>query len=270
MDEHCSHHGSCLNCQALLTGEYCANCGQAAHEGHAPTLGHVFHELVHEIVHVDGKIFRSVRAMLFSPGLLTVEYWAGHILSWVRPLRLFLIAAALHLLLSSNTVGPMNFQVILSKNSLGEQNLSIGQDPEKTQLKGNTPLPASEQQAFFAKFRKLHSSIRYSSVLLFAVPAWLLYRRQQPHFPLQLVFSLHYYAFWYLLSIVGGLNATMNKLTLPLAMLYLLPMVRRVYGHGWIRTLLSTAFLWAALVLIETALGFGSAMYVMKAGGGAH
>ncbi len=48
-----SGHANCLNCDAVLHGEYCSSCGQAAHEGHAPTLGHFGYELMHEFLHVD-------------------------------------------------------------------------------------------------------------------------------------------------------------------------------------------------------------------------
>ena len=115
---------ACRNCGGPLTGAYCASCGQAEQDGHAPTLGHFLHDLFHEFVHVDGKIFRTLKALFFQPGKLTEEYWAGHVVSWIRPIRIFLIVAALHLLVSKG-VGPLNFQVELERSPSGNLNVNL-------------------------------------------------------------------------------------------------------------------------------------------------
>lgn len=99
----------CANCGTPLQGEFYSNCGQPAFEGHAPTLRYPFHDVTHEFLHVDGKIVRTIKALLLSPGLLTQEYWLGHIASWVRPIRLFLIIAAVHLFTTPG-IGPLNFK----------------------------------------------------------------------------------------------------------------------------------------------------------------
>ena len=53
------------------------------------------HELTHEILNVDGKIFRSLRLLLTRPGFLTREIFAGRRASYVSPLRLYLVASVL-------------------------------------------------------------------------------------------------------------------------------------------------------------------------------
>lgn len=247
------HSNLCLNCGATLSGEYCSQCGQHSHE-HAPTLGHALHELIHEVFHVDGKIFRSVRALFFSPGLLTSEYWAGRIVSWVRPLRLFLIAAALHLLFASHAVGPMNFRALVTVNAEGERGFLIGQDPEKSLKPGFHLAPEPEQQAFAAKLRKHHTSVRYLSVILFALVSWAAFRKRQPFLAMHLVLGLHFFAFWYAISIFGDRGPTFTKWMLLLGPVYLLPMLRKVYGMGWVRAFGGAVFLWFCLVVIETAL----------------
>lgn len=78
----------CRNCDAVLTGPYCSQCGQAEADGHQPTITHFLHELVHEVEHLDGKIFRTLRLLLFRPGELTAEYRAGRVASLVRPVRI--------------------------------------------------------------------------------------------------------------------------------------------------------------------------------------
>ena len=100
---------SCANCGVQLSGAYCARCGQSAHEGRPPTIQYFFHDLTHEILHVDGKIFRSLSALLFRPGLLpTITRWSRRAVG-LGEIRLFLIAAALHLVFAPG-IGPLNLR----------------------------------------------------------------------------------------------------------------------------------------------------------------
>src|SRR5665213_1796905 len=134
----------CRNCDHALTGPYCAACGQAERDGHPPTLGHFFHDLVHEFAHVDGKIFRTLFALLFQPGKLTEEYWAGRIYSWVRPIRLFLIVVALQALVSSGQ-GPLNHQVRVDRSIEGDLSVNIASDVLRFEGK-EEHVPASERE----------------------------------------------------------------------------------------------------------------------------
>ena len=252
----------CRNCNMPLTGQYCATCGQAAHEGHAPTLAHFFHDLVHELVHVDGKIFRSLHALFLRPGLLTAEYWAGHIVSWVRPIRLFLIAAALHLLLVQTSVGPINFRLSITRDQAGNQHVAIGQDLTNSLKPGYAPLPVAEQTAYFEAFRKAYTPIRYFSVVGFAIFGWLLYSRRQPYLVNHLIHGLHQYSFWYVLSIVGSQHPGLSKAAIPVSFAYLVLSLRRLYAQPWHWTLLRGFAFFLLLIGMELLLGFGAAKIV--------
>ena len=85
---------TCPNCGNRRVGSYCSACGQKA-APLAPTLDYFMHELTHEVLHVDGKIFRSLRLLLTRPGFLTREIFAGRRASYVSPIRLYLIASIL-------------------------------------------------------------------------------------------------------------------------------------------------------------------------------
>ena len=60
----------CPNCGAMRSGAYCAACGQKAAPLN-PTIADFLHDLTHELLHVDGKIFRSVRLLLTRPATRT-------------------------------------------------------------------------------------------------------------------------------------------------------------------------------------------------------
>jgi hypothetical protein len=80
----------CYNCNIRLTGGFCANCGQKA-QGLDPSLTHFLHDLTHELLHVDGKIVRSVWTLLARPGVLTRDYFEGRRARWISPIRLYLV-----------------------------------------------------------------------------------------------------------------------------------------------------------------------------------
>ena len=78
------------NCGIRLTGPYCAACGQKALPLDV-TLHHFTHDLIHETLHVDGRIFQSIQRLLLSPGFLTREYLQGRRAGWISAIRLYII-----------------------------------------------------------------------------------------------------------------------------------------------------------------------------------
>lgn len=64
---------TCANCGAHLSGPFCHRCGQHESANHPATLGHLLHEGAHELLHVDGKVFRTAKALFLEPGRLTAE-----------------------------------------------------------------------------------------------------------------------------------------------------------------------------------------------------
>lgn len=269
--QHAAAAPECLNCGQPLTGAYCAACGQSSHEGREPSLGHFLHDLVHEFLHVDGKLFQTLWALLLKPGLLTDEYWRGRMGSWIRPIRLFLVAVAIHWLASTG-VGPLNLQVLLEREPSGEFSVSITSEPSKMAGKnGRVPATAAEHDEFLEKFKHRYAQIRYSSVLLFAAASWLIYRRRQRYYVNHLIGALHFYALWYLVAIGGNelmrFDARLGGVAMLVSGLYLCLALRRLYAESWVRTGLKALLLMGALGLIELSLGFIAASMVVREGG---
>ena len=88
-----AHGGDCLNCGEALTGAYCASCGQTAHVHR--TLGAIWHDLMHSVLHFDGKIWRTLPELALRPGELTRRYIHGERAKFVSPFALFLFSALL-------------------------------------------------------------------------------------------------------------------------------------------------------------------------------
>jgi uncharacterized protein DUF3667 len=85
---------ACYNCGTALNGPFCGACGQKSQQLD-PSLADFLHDLSHELLHVDGKIFRSVATLLLRPGVLTRDYFDGKKARWVSPIRLYLVFSVL-------------------------------------------------------------------------------------------------------------------------------------------------------------------------------
>ena len=92
-DDGHSHETACLNCGAELDGPYCSKCGQKAHVHR--TLGAFWHDLVHSVLHVEGKIWRTLPLLAWRPGDLTRRYVEGERARFVSPVALFLFTVFL-------------------------------------------------------------------------------------------------------------------------------------------------------------------------------
>jgi len=91
-DGHTTEH-ACLNCGAPLDGPFCRACGQRGHVHR--TLGAFFHDLLHGVLHFEGKIWRTLPLLVWQPGKLTREYIDGRRASYISPIALFLFAVFL-------------------------------------------------------------------------------------------------------------------------------------------------------------------------------
>lgn len=88
-------HGEriCLNCGTGLVGPHCHNCGQAGHVHR--TVMAWWHDFAHGILHLDGKIWRTLPLLAWRPGELTRRFIEGERATFVSPLALFLFSVFL-------------------------------------------------------------------------------------------------------------------------------------------------------------------------------
>ena len=81
---------ACRNCGANVTGDYCATCGQETRVK-LPTARVFLREATGRYVALDGRLWRTLAALMFRPGFLTREYIVGRRRRYIRPARLFLV-----------------------------------------------------------------------------------------------------------------------------------------------------------------------------------
>jgi hypothetical protein len=88
-----THESACLNCGTELIGAHCHRCGPHAHVHR--TIGAFMHDLVHGVLHLEGKTWRTLPLLAWKPGELTRRYIAGERARFVSPMALFLFSVFL-------------------------------------------------------------------------------------------------------------------------------------------------------------------------------
>jgi hypothetical protein len=91
---------TCNNCGTQLAGRYCVACGQDANT-HVPTLGELIGDGIASLLNLESRLWRTLGALFFRPGLLTQEYLAGRRARYVPPLRLYLVLSVFLFLIVS-------------------------------------------------------------------------------------------------------------------------------------------------------------------------
>jgi hypothetical protein len=210
-----SEPGTCANCGHPLGGVYCSRCGEERLDPDKLTVWHfVTRSMPEEIFDLDGKIWRTLRLLLFRPGFLALEYAAGRRRRYVNPLRILLTAIVIYVL---STPSGLNFTLSLGKG-FEDFRLSVVPVPvPKTRSvdasldqidrlgmlermfneKLGPPEEATDdvRNRFNDTLAGLGTPLSFTTVLLLAVPLYLCFSRRRPLFVEHAVFSMHYFSF---------------------------------------------------------------------------
>jgi hypothetical protein len=93
---------NCLNCGEVLTGQHCSHCGQRARV-RVLSLWGMLRDVLGDALNWDSRLWRTLRPLAFSPGLLTQEFLRGRRAHYTPPFRMYLILSVAFFL--STTIG---------------------------------------------------------------------------------------------------------------------------------------------------------------------
>jgi hypothetical protein len=233
---------ACANCGHPPIGHYCPGCGEEQPGHHDLSLRHFSHELFHELVHLDSRLFRTLKALLFQPGFLTSEYFAGRKARYFRPLRLYLAIFALSLFVFSlyRPVAIYDFGRIMEQEQTGQLANAMAKSAAK---KNTTPQELGDRIS--QKWQRNVSFLQLLYVLLLAGVLKLIFLKTGRYYVEHLVFSLHYYSFnflwgimmWPLYYLSGGLDPFGKTLWVTIFSYcvhaaYMFLALRRVYAQS--------------------------------------
>ena len=97
MKHHLRKEKNCLNCGATVTGRFCSDCGQENLDT-KENLGHLLGHFFADMTHYDSKVLITLKYLLFKPGFLSREYFAGRRTKYLNPVRLYIFISFLFFL----------------------------------------------------------------------------------------------------------------------------------------------------------------------------
>jgi hypothetical protein len=111
---------SCANCRTPLQGPFCHVCGQPERTP-MRELTALTNDAIEYVLDVDARVWKTLRDLIFRPGRLTEAYLAGQRMSFVRPLRLYLVASAvLFLVVGMGTEVPIQIDGVTDETEAVE------------------------------------------------------------------------------------------------------------------------------------------------------
>jgi hypothetical protein len=270
----------CRNCGASAPARYCPQCGQDTKE-HLPTAREFVHEFVLHYFAAEGRLWRTLNALVLHPGKLTIEYLRGRKLKYVLPLRLYLTLSVMFFLLLRLSMAPAVEQVSSAfHRSLNDGHsifsivdLGFGRAlryPDGSfscnlprwlcdRIEERALRPPGELEKRFARlplelFAHLSTAV-FLLLPLFAFYLQLAYRERTygEHF----LFGLHVHSFWFLVLMVLllPLPQWVRWLLQGYLVLYSVAALHAVYLSAWWKTLFKGALIgmaYAASLLMAT------------------
>lgn len=88
----------CKNCELLLTGKFCSNCGQKLYSQKDKSISLLLQEALHFITHFEGKLFYTLKTIYKNPGKLSIDYGEGVRQKYYKPVSLYLLLIVTYLL----------------------------------------------------------------------------------------------------------------------------------------------------------------------------
>ena len=81
---------ACLNCGTLLTGQYCATCGQRA-RSRLISIWELVRDAIGDLFELDSRLWQTLIPLSLRPGQLTREYLLGRRARFMPPFRTYLV-----------------------------------------------------------------------------------------------------------------------------------------------------------------------------------
>jgi hypothetical protein len=258
----------CANCSTPLQGPYCHHCGQLAEDFHR-SIGHLVEETFENLLHLDGRLWRTLPRLLLKPAKLTRDYLDGHRAAQIPPMRLFLVVVLLFFFAGELGKEPnINFSyrghpVSAAETKGGGLNVSVVALPAGKEsalaawFKPRVGYASSHQREYFQALTSWGHRLAILLLPVSALMLGLLFLFQRRFFVYDhLIFAMHSLSFMgLLLSVQEGLGA----LGLPAAIVgwmflampvHLFAHMRGVYGLGVVGTLVRMALLFAMTALV--------------------
>lgn len=90
---------TCLNCGAMLGGQYCGNCGQRA-ASRLISIWELLKDAFGDLLELDSRLWRTLIPLTIRPGQLTRDYLRGRRARYMPPFRMYLVLSIVFFLVA--------------------------------------------------------------------------------------------------------------------------------------------------------------------------
>jgi hypothetical protein len=248
--------GQCGNCGAVLTGTWCAACGQKALSDSDRRFAHLLGQFVHELFHADGKLPRTLGVLLFRPGALSIAYLHGQRLRYISPIGLFLMINLIYFIAPPLT----DFNLSLADQIRMQPYSGLIEPLVQARVESRQVELAEYARAYGASAERLAKTLIILHLPLLALVLMLAFPRRPLYYAEHFVVATHLFSFALLITLVAGplralvhlAPAGIDAAALFRAIWRLMPLVfmawwllafRRIYEIGWPRAC-ATLVIW--------------------------
>ncbi|MBL8524389.1 MAG: DUF3667 domain-containing protein [Betaproteobacteria bacterium] len=217
----------CRNCGATLPDKharFCSSCGQTTHL-EIPTFAEFMHELVGHYVALEGKLATTLRALLFSPGKLTRDYFDGRRQRHIPPLRLYLTFSLIFFVVFKLAVNVP----VAAPQTPSAAPATVAAEGRPAANAGASPTRESFKKAIVA----YGAYAMFFLIPIFTMFLRVLYPRRQLNFGSHLVFAFHVHALFFIAFSIAALLPAGPWLVVGLFVIcgaYLQMAMQAVYG----------------------------------------
>jgi hypothetical protein len=239
-----------MTCGTVLTGNFCANCGEKKlNPSKDYSIGKFLEQTVDGFTHFDSKFLRSFKALLFKPGFLTLEFINGRKTRYMKPVQIFIISSVLLYF-----IFPSNATFFHPIQYMGK-GVNLIKFDGTTAIKKKAEADSTSTHVII-KQGNTEAAHKSKAFLFLLIPFWgflfyLLFYKALPWIVPHLIFVTHLLSFLIILFIVHLTIARLFNLSdlgdealVPLIALfatYLFIAIRKTYQRGVLRTALSWA-----------------------------
>ena len=93
---------NCKNCNTNFEGNFCNNCGEKVVRDGDFALMKIGSQALDSITHLDSKLFKTFKLLLFYPGKLSTYYIEGIRIPYMKPFQIFIISNIIFFFIFSN------------------------------------------------------------------------------------------------------------------------------------------------------------------------
>lgn len=205
----------CRNCGAQLISRYCHHCSQDLFAGRERTVREIIYNTVETAFAFDNKIIRTLKYLLFYPGKLTKEFFAGKVVHYVYPAKLFWFVSLIFFATlsfidyeefwgdsSKVKVSTSPKKEVTQEEMMIEYTDTVEHTGNKTTSSTNQSqelIPDFDEKKMFNTIKTYMPYIMFVLIPFFALLIQIFFYKKRRYYANQVIFALHFHSFVFLL-----------------------------------------------------------------------